>query len=206
MSASAIPAQGEMHVNGFKKVPYETPVALTADGIAQLLAEYKHAAQCAKDAGFDGVELHGANGYLLDQFLQSSSNKRDDAYGGSVENRFRIVREIVGVVSQIFPSNRIGFRVSPNGVFNCMCSADNFETFTYVISELGKLGLGYLHCMDGLAFGAHGLCKVFKLFDAKTAFGGNGIVIGNCGYTPLTAEVQCRLQFPVEVLHSCLNF
>jgi N-ethylmaleimide reductase len=118
--------------------------------------------------------------------MQSATNVRGDEYGGSFENRFRLVREVIEAVTAVFPANRVGIRLSPNGVYNSMGSADNFDFFTFVIQELEKLHLGFVHVLDGLAFGAHGKCKIFKLFDAKRFFG--GAVIGNCGYVPETAE------------------
>src|SRR5690606_3748008 len=101
---------------------------------------------------FDGVEIHSANGYLLDQFLQSKTNHRTDQYGGPVENRFRLLREVVEAIGEVLPASRIGVRLSPNGVFNDMGSPDFRETFSYAAAQLDGYGLAYLHVMDGLAF------------------------------------------------------
>jgi len=146
-SASAIGVEGNAWCLGKTKKPYEVPRALEAAEIPRVVEELRHAAACAKEAGFDGVELHGANGYLIDQFLQSCSNKRTDDYGGSPEKRFRLLREVIAAVSTVFPPSRIGVRLSPNGAFNGMGSPDNVETFTYVITQLDALGLMYLHVM-----------------------------------------------------------
>jgi N-ethylmaleimide reductase len=186
VSASPIGIQGENTIHGFVKVPYEVPVELDQAGIDQVIAEFKVAAENAKRAGVDCVELHGANGYLIDQFFQSVSNQRTDAYGGSFENRFRLARQVIETLFTVFDRRNVGIRLSPNGMFGSMGSEDNFEMFSYVISELNKMNVGFIHLMDGLAFGFHQKCKVFTLFDAKKLF--NGSLIGNCGYTPLVAE------------------
>lgn len=190
VSASDIKVEGEAAIGNGVKAPYETPRALATDEIPGVVDEYVNAARIAKEAGFDGVEIHGANGYLLDQFLQTVSNKRTDIYGGSVENRFRIYREVIEAVSTVFPLERIGVRLSPNGAFNGQGSEDNFETFSFAIEELNKIGIGYLHVMDGLAFGFHGKSKQYRLFDVRKRF--DGPIIGNCGYTQGTAEGAIR--------------
>lgn len=190
VSASAIAAQGGAHLPNKEKRPYETPRALEISEIAGVVEDFRHAAENAKKAGFDGVELHGANGYFLDQFLQSVSNERADEYGGSIEKRFRIIKEIIEAVSTVWPSNRIGIRLSPNGMYNSMGSVDNFETFTYAFKELNKLDLAYVHVMDGLAFGYHEKCPPFTLEDVRKSY--TGIIIGNCGYTKETAETVVR--------------
>jgi N-ethylmaleimide reductase len=168
------------------KIPYEVPRALGTEEVAGVVEEFRLAAENAKAAGFDGIEIHGANGYLIDIFLQSSSNTRTDRYGGSVENRFRIVDEILTAVSTVFPSNRIGIRFSPNGAFGSMGAADNFDSFSYYLAQLNRFNLAYVHVVDGLGFGFHNLCKPFKLADARKVY--DGCIIGNCGYEKLTAE------------------
>lgn len=168
------------------KMDYETPRALEKDEIKLTIQEYKDAARRAKDAGFDGIEIHAANGYLLDQFLQSKTNKRNDEYGGSIKNRFRLLGEVLEACLSVWPANRIGIRIAPNGAFNDMGSEDYKETFTYVAKELNKYELAYLHVMDGLAFGFHGLGEPMTLRDFREVF--NKPLIGNCGYTKETAE------------------
>ena len=106
------------------KQPHEVPRALETAEILRVVEDYAKAARRAKDAGFDGVEIHGANGYLIDIFLQSKTNQRTDQYGGSVENRYQFLKEIVEAIVSIWPANRVGVRLSPNGVFNDMGSLD----------------------------------------------------------------------------------
>jgi len=187
VSSSAVAARGDGVRGGdYEKHPYEVPHALTEEEIAGVVSDYKHAAELAKEAGFDGIEVHGANGYLLDQFLQSNINVRTDKYGGSLENRFRIIGEVLEAVSEVYPSNRVGIRFSPNGVFNDCGNEDNFDSFSYFIAQLEKYNLGYLHVMDGLAFGFHNKCAPVTLADVRKLF--TGPVIGNCGYNAETAE------------------
>lgn len=168
------------------KQPHEVPRALETAEIPRVVADYARAAQRAKDAGFDGVEIHGANGYLIDNFLQSRTNQRTDQYGGSVENRCRFLKEIVEAIVAIWPANRVGVRLSPNGVFNDMGSPDFREQFTSAATQLDACGLAYLHIMDGLAFGFHNLGDPMTLADFRKVF--HGPLIGNCGYTQKMAE------------------
>jgi len=168
------------------KQPHETPRALETEEIPQIVADYKKAAENAKKAGFDGVEIHSANGYLLDSFLQSKTNKRSDRYGGSLENRYRFLQEVVEAVIGVFPANRVGVRISPNGVYNDMGSPDYRETFLYVAKELNRFGLAYLHILDGLGFGFHELGDPMTLVEFKEVF--KSPIMGNCGYTQETAE------------------
>ena len=172
------------------KQPHETPRALETSEIPLIVEDYRTAAENAKRAGFDGVEIHSANGYLLDSFLQSKTNHRTDKYGGSVENRYRFLKEVVEAVITVFPSWRVGVRLSPNGVYNDMGSADYRETFLYVAQELNNYGLAYLHILDGLAFGFHQLGEPMSLAEFRKVF--DGAIIGNCGYTQATAEVAIK--------------
>ncbi len=168
------------------KEPHETPRALSLEEIPSLIQDYRSAAQRAKAAGFDGVEVHSANGYLLDTFLQSKTNHRTDEYGGSIENRYRLLDEVVQAVSQVWGASQVGVRLSPNGVYNDMGSPNYREQFTFVAKELDKFGLAYLHVMDGLGFGFHELGEPMTLNEFRQVFGGN--IIGNCGYTQEKAE------------------
>jgi len=168
------------------KQPHEVPRALETAEIPRVVADYANAARRAKDAGFDGVEIHSANGYLIDNFLQSKTNQRTDQYGGSIENRYRFLKEIIEAIVSIWPANRVGVRLSPNGVFNDMGSPDYRDQFTYVATQLNSCGLSYLHVMDGLAFGFHNLGEPMTLADFRKAF--HGPLIGNCGYTQAMAE------------------
>lgn len=185
VSASATRINGESHTPLGKK-PYEMARALETSEIPTIVDDYRQAAIRAKAAGFDGVEIHSANGYLLDQFLQSKTNHRTDAYGGSIENRTRLLSEVIEAVSETWPRNRIAVRLSPNGAFNDMGSPDYREQFTYTIQKLNEHGLMYLHVMDGLAFGFHGLGEPFTLDEVRAVY--DHPVMGNCGYTHETAE------------------
>jgi N-ethylmaleimide reductase len=186
VSASAIKINGDYIHTPAGKQPYETPRALETNEVAAVVEDYRRAAERAQAAGFDGIEIHSANGYLLDQFLQSKTNHRNDCYGGSLENRFRLLKEVLEAVCSVWPSNRVGVRLSPNGVFNDMGSPDFRETFLYAASQLNTFGLAYLHVMDGLAFGFHQLGEPMTLADFRTTF--HGPIMGNCGYTAESAE------------------
>lgn len=168
------------------KQPHEVPRALETSEIPGVVEAYKQAAARAQAAGFDGVEIHGANGYLIDTFLQSKTNHRTDQYGGNVENRYRFLKEVIEAVTSVWPANRVSVRLSPNGVFNDMGSPDYREQFTFVASQLDRFGLAYLHVMDGLAFGFHKLGVPMTLADFRQVF--HGQLIGNCGYTHEMAE------------------
>ncbi|MCA9261864.1 MAG: alkene reductase [Planctomycetales bacterium] len=186
VSASALRLEGDgIHTPSGKR-PYETPRALETDELPRLVADYQRAAANARDAGFDGVEIHSANGYLLDQFLQSRTNHRTDAYGGSVENRYRLLGEVVEAITNEFPAARVGVRISPNGVFNDMGSPDFREQFAYVIERLNEFGLAYLHVVDGLGFGFHELGAPMTLSEIRAMY--SGALMGNCGYTRETAD------------------
>lgn len=186
VAPSAIKLEGDAIHTPSGKQSYETPRALETDEIPRVVRDYEKAALRAKIAGFDGVEIHAANGYLIDEFLQSKTNHRTDQYGGSVENRFRFLREIVEAIRKVLPARRIGVRLSPNGVFNDMGSPDFREQFLYAAEQLATYGLAYLHVLDGLAFGFHNLGQPVTLSDLRGVF--DGPLIGNCGYTQLTAE------------------
>lgn len=151
-----------------------------------LVEEYRKSAELCKAAGFDGIEIHSANGYLLDEFLQSHSNKRDDAYGGSLENRMRLLNEVLDAVLTVLPAGQVGVRLSPNGVYNDMGSEDNIETFTYALQQLDTRGLAYVHVMSGLSFGFHQKCEAFTIEAMREVF--KGKLIANCGFTRDTAE------------------
>jgi N-ethylmaleimide reductase len=186
VSASAVKLNGDQIHTPLGKKDYETPRALTIGEIADTVADYRKAAANAKKAGFSGIEVHSANGYLINQFLDSKTNLRTDDYGGSPENKTRFLKEVMAAVLDVWPAQRVGVRLSPNGVFNDMGSPDFRETYLYVIKELNKLGLGYLHIMDGLAFGFHEMGEPMTLAECRDAY--DGVITGNCGYTKETAE------------------
>ena len=186
VAPSAIKIEGDYIHTPIGKQPHEIPRALETTEIPLLVEDYRLAAKRARDAGFDGIEVHSANGYLLDTFLQSKTNQRTDDYGGTIENRYRLLGEVLEAVTSVWPSTRVGVRLSPNGVFNDMGSADYREQFSFVASELDKIGLAYLHVMDGLAFGFHELGAPMTLSEFRQVF--SGPLMGNCGYTQETAE------------------
>ena len=186
VSASAIKLNGDTIHSPAGKQPYETPRALETHEVAAVVQDYLRAAERAKAAGFDGIEIHAANGYLIDQFLQSKTNHRTDVYGGSLENRFRFLKEIVEAILTVWPADRVGVRLSPNGVFNDMGSPDFREIFTDAGKRLNAFGLAYLHVVDGLAFGFHELGAPMQLPEFRAVF--SGTLMGNCGYTAEAAE------------------
>ena len=158
---------------------------MSVDDIKRTVEDYKKAALHAKMANFDGVEIHAANGYLINQFLDTKSNQRDDEYGGSIENRFRFLGEVVDAVLSVWPSDKVGVRLSPNGVFNDMGCEDYRPLYTYVAKQLNARKVGYLHVVDGLGFGFHELGEPMSLDEFRQLF--DGALIGNCGYTQETA-------------------
>jgi N-ethylmaleimide reductase len=152
--------------------PFVTPRALETAEIPGIVADFRRAAANAEAAGFDGVELHGANGYLLDQFLRDSTNQRGDAYGGPVENRARLLLEVAGAVAGVVGPARVGVRLSPLNPFNDIADSDPPTTFGYAARELGRLGLGYLHLTRG------GDTGDFDWGALRRAFGGKVILNG----------------------------
>jgi N-ethylmaleimide reductase len=185
VAPSAIRLNGDHIWTPAGKKEHETPRALTVEEIRATVGDYRAAAKRALDAGFDGIEVHGANGYLIDQFLQSRTNHREDEYGGSVENRHRFLAEVMSAVLEVWPADRVGVRLAPNGAFNDMGSPDYRDQFGYTAKQLGKLGLAYLHVIDGLAFGFHELGEPMTLAEFRELV--STPLIGNCGYTLETA-------------------
>ncbi len=158
---------------------YVTPRALDTKELPGIVAAYRNAAAKALSAGFDGVEVHAANGYLLDQFLRDGSNRRTDAYGGPVENRFRLVREVTQAVIDIWGADRVGARLSPINGFNSMSDSDPEATFRYAARELGRMGLVYLHVVEGASMDGSDPRRVDRASIAKDF---DGLYIANGGY------------------------
>jgi 2,4-dienoyl-CoA reductase-like NADH-dependent reductase (Old Yellow Enzyme family) len=186
VSASAVKIAGDGIHTPVGKQPYETPRPLETHEVVAIVADYAAAAARAKAAGFDGVEIHAANGYLIDQFLQSKTNLRTDDYGGSIEKRCRLLLDVAAAVAGVWPSRRVGVRLSPNGVFNDMGSPNYREQFLHAAAALDRLDLGYLHVMDGLEFGFHGHGDPMTLREFRGVF--RGPLVANCGYALETAE------------------
>jgi 2,4-dienoyl-CoA reductase-like NADH-dependent reductase (Old Yellow Enzyme family) len=158
---------------------FVTPRALGTDEVKGIVEQFRHAAQNAQAAGFDGVELHGANGYLLDQFLQDGTNHRTDEYGGSLENRARLMLECADAAASVFGPGRVGMHLAPHSPSHDVSDSDPLAIFTYVIRELGKRRLGFICVRDPLGPKHLGI-------SLKSAFG--GVVVTNEGYTRETAE------------------
>jgi len=152
---SAVAAAGQMWTDQQQMQDHPTPRALSSAEVQEAVQEFVHSAKLAIEAGFDGVELHGANGYFLEQFLNPNSNQRTDEYGGSIENRSRFVLEVATAVADAIGAERTGIRLSPWGVFNDMTPYDELDaTYEYLAEELQKLNLVYLHLVDHEAMGA----------------------------------------------------
>jgi N-ethylmaleimide reductase len=152
-SAVAIADLTTMTAQG-KPAPYETPRALETDEIQGVIDGFRQGAVNALQAGFDGVEIHGANGYLIEQFLQSHTNLRTDQYGGSIANRARFLMEITQAVIEVWGADRVGVRLSPYGVANGSGEADPMPLYSHVIESLDRLGLAYLHFIEPRSSGA----------------------------------------------------
>ena len=186
VAPSAIKPSGMVFTADWKQLPFETPRALELNEIPGIVADYSKAAENAKAAGFDGVEVHSANGYLLDQFLEDGSNKRTDQYGGSIENRTRLLLEVVDAVISVWGKGRVGVRLSPYGTFSDMGDSDPVKLFTYVLGQLNQRGIAYAHVIEPRSTGAGGsdevssdLPNTSQLF--RNAF--KGIFISAGGYT-----------------------
>ena len=184
VAPSPIAPAGGLYLGSRGMVPFETPRALALDELPAIVASFAHGARQAREAGFDGIEIHGANGYLLDQFLRDGSNHRTDDYGGSVANRARLLLEAVDAAAAAIGADRVGVRVSPFNPYNSMVDSDPATTFTYVAGELATRDLAYLHVLDPAPQGA-------RLTDPiRAAYPGTLMVNG--GYDRASAEAVLR--------------
>ncbi len=173
--------------------PFVTPRALLTAEIPAIVEQYRQAAKNAMQAGFDGVEIHSANGYLLDQFLHDGSNQRTDQYGGSIENRARFLMEVVEAVTTVWDADKVGVRLSPSSEFGSMFDSDLEALFSFVVSELNQFNLAYLHLVepriqgnqtvedDGTGLGASYFRSIY-----------NGTIITAGGYTLETGEATLK--------------
>jgi N-ethylmaleimide reductase len=188
VAPSAIRPPGETLTADWQSVPYETPRALETAELPGIVATYKRAAENARRAGADGVEIHGANGYLLDQFLQDGTNHREDAYGGSIPNRARLLLEVVDAVTEAWDGDagRVGVRLSPWGKFGGMSDSNPVALFTYVIEQLSRRGIAYLHLIEP----RQGEVPETKDFDAAATFRKSfaGPLLSAGGYTGEEAD------------------
>ncbi|HXT09476.1 MAG TPA: alkene reductase [Roseiarcus sp.] len=188
VAPSAIPAKTKTFIaSGFADV--SPPRALEAGEIAGIVADYAHAAACARRAGFDGVELHGANGYLIDQFLRDGSNKRGDAYGGALDNRLRFALEVTDAVLKVWPATRVGFRMAPVSPGNDIADSNPVATFGALVEALGARNLAYIHVIEGAIQGARDIAA-FDFLALRRAF--SGAYIANNGYTRAMAIEAIR--------------
>ncbi|HSH05250.1 MAG TPA: alkene reductase [Anaerolineae bacterium] len=186
LGPSAIAAAGDMYTDKSGPQPHPTPRAMTIADIKQTQQEYVQAAQNAITAGFDGVELHGANGYLIDQFINPGTNQRSDEYGGSHQNRARFALEVAAQVADAIGPDRTGIRLSPYGVFNDVKLFDETEeAYEHLAAELGKLDLAYIHIVDHSSQGAPTVEPSVKR-KIRDAFGGT--IIASGGLTKDSAE------------------
>jgi len=178
VAPSAIAAKGDVSLLRPKR-PYPVPRALETSEIAEVVEAYRRGAENAKKAGFDGVELHGANGYLLDQFLQDSSNLRTDQYGGSLENRARLMLETVDAAISVWGADRVGLHIAPRADGHSMGDSDLKGTFSYVAREMGKRKIAFICAREHKADDSLGPLL-------KKEFG--GVYIANEGFNKASAE------------------
>lgn len=182
VAPSAIRPEGEaITYEGMKA--FVEPRALEASEIENIVGQYKNAAQMAKQAGFDGVEIHAANGYLIDQFLRDGSNQRSDAYGGNEENRMRFLNQVLDAVLEVWSSNCVGIRLTPENSFNSMSDSDPQTHFSYFITQLNSRNLAYLHLLEGDMMGASRNVDYRALRDAY-----DGVYMANNGYDKTRAQ------------------
>jgi N-ethylmaleimide reductase len=191
VAPSAIRINGETFTSSWKLAPFETPRALETEEIADVVESFRQGAKNAKLAGFDGVELHGANGYLIEQFLQSRTNQRTDRYGGSIENRCRFLNETVDALVAVWGADRVAARLSPYGVANESGDDDPASLYRHVLSKLNPLGLAYMHFIEPRSSGAgradvnhQNVPSALELFRRDWS----GVLIGAGGFDGASAE------------------
>lgn len=184
VAPSAIPAKTKTVIeSGY--VETSPPRALETEEIAGIVADYARAARNARQAGFDGVEIHGANGYLIDQFLRDGVNKRADAYGGSVENRARFALEVTAAILREWDAARVGIRLSPVSPYNDACDSDPASIFFYLVEQLAALKLAFIHLIEGATGGPRDVAP-FDYLALRRSF--PGAYIANNAYTRELAE------------------
>ena len=187
VGVSAIPAAGQMHTDAMGSQDYSMPDALTISGVQKVIAAYVAAAENAVAAGFDGVEIHGANGYLIEQFLNPNVNDRTDQYGGSIENRARFAVEVVKQVSEKIGRNKVGIRLSPHSTLGDLQSYDDDtirETYSYLARQLNLIGIAYVHISINPEI-------PIATLDAIRAEFANTL-IHSSGFTPEAAEIELQ--------------
>ncbi len=189
VAPSAIAPAGQVRMAS-GPTPYVAPRALETGEIPGVVAQFAEGARRALEAGFDGVEIHGANGYLVDQFLRDGTNQRTDAYGGSVENRARFLVEVTEAVAKVWGGERVGVRLSPLSGYNDMSDSDPAATFSYAASALNKLGLAYLHVVEPVGT-PNGVAHLLReRFDGAFILnGGYGLETGNAALASGAADL-----------------
>ncbi|EXI77468.1 MAG: N-ethylmaleimide reductase [Candidatus Accumulibacter appositus] len=183
VAPSAIAITGDQVQTPEGKKPYVLPRELRDDELPAIVAGFKKAAENAQAAGFDGVEVHGANGYLLDEFLRDGANKRLGPYGGSVENRARLLFEVIAAVSEVWGSDRVGLRISPLNSYNSMLDSDPIALASWLAGRLNDFKLAYLHLMRSDFFQQQ---RGDVVTPVRTNY--KGVLIGNMGFTPDEAQ------------------
>lgn len=192
LAPSAVAVPGEMWTDADGMQPHPAPHAMSEADIAQSIAEYAASAKLAIQAGFDGVELHGANGYLIDQFLNTASNERNDRWGGKVENRIRFAVEVAKATVAAIGAERVGMRISPYGVFNAQVpDAGMDDLYLRLIDELNALDLLYIHVVDHSAMGTPEVSPVLKA-KIRAAFNGQYILSGGYDVARANADLDAQ--------------
>ena len=190
LAPSAIAAPGQMWTDSEGQKDFSTPQEMTESEITEAIAEYARASKLGIQAGFDGVELHSANGYLMDQFLNTASNHRKDRWGGSIENRIRFTVEVARAVSAEIGADKVGIRISPYGVFNGMVpDAEMDNMYVALVSEMNKIGLLYVHVVDHQSMGAPEVSPILKAH-IRSLFKGAYLLSG--GYNSQRAEEDLK--------------
>ncbi len=192
LAPSAIAAPGEMWTDSNGQQPHPVPAAMSEADIAQAIAEYAAAAQRALEAGFDGIELHAANGYLIDQFFNAASNQRTDRWGGGIGNRIRFAVEIAKASAASIGAERIGMRISPYGVFNGMTPDTEMDAlYERLIAELNTIGLAYIHIVDHSSMGAPEVSPALK-GKIRASFKGKYILSGGYDLARANADLDAQ--------------
>ena len=203
VAPSAISVQGQQHFTSQGPKDYETPRALENSEIKQIVKDYKQAASNSIEAGFDGVELHAAFGYLPNQFLVESANQRTDEYGGNIENRSRFVLEVIKAMIDAIGENRVRIKLSPSIPFNSIIDSNPTQLYSYLITELNKMPLAYIHLMNA-TFPTDNLTQyprdVMGMFGKLTQH----LVIANGGYSRETGEQELEKGIAKMISHGSL--
>lgn len=180
VSSSDVPASGQVLGADYHMHNYEAPRALLTDEVPMIVSQFEQAAKNAKAAGMDGIEIHAANGYLIDQFLRNGVNQRHDEFGGSIENRARLLMKILKISISVFGEHKVGVRVSPQSGFNSMSDTDPMTTFCKIASMLNDLPIAYLHIVESDAKTPNIASEIRATF--------KGVIIDNEGLTKASAD------------------